>query len=188
MSHLGKLKPSHLYIYDRLSQDKRESDAESKDGMLDEHHPSAELSQDYKIHLKDDGLGKYKISPLGCLNDPTEAETTRGGAVRTTNGEKKSTNSVTKKKSEVEEALKRIQSHKGVIGIIVVNQEGIPIRTTLDNSTTVQYAGLIHQLTAKARSTVRDIDAQNDLTFLRIRSKKHEIMVAPGKFYIFITV
>lgn len=57
---------------------------------------------------------------------------------------------------------------------------GIPIRTTLDNSTTVQYAGLITQLTSKARSTVRDIDPQNDLTFLRIRSKKHEIMVAPG--------
>lgn len=57
---------------------------------------------------------------------------------------------------------------------------GIPIRTTLDNSTTVQYAGLIHQLAAKARSTVRDLDPQNDLTFLRIRSKKHEIMVAPG--------
>lgn len=26
--------------------------------------------------------------------------------------------------SEVEETLKRIQSHKGVIGVIVVNQEG----------------------------------------------------------------
>lgn len=100
--------------------------------------------------------------------------------------------------SEVEESLKRIQGHKGVIGIIVVNVEGvmwkclsilgwnpratarmnafskelfpllnallfllgIPIRTTMDNSTTVQYAGLIHQLTAKARSTVRDIDPQ----------------------------
>jgi len=57
---------------------------------------------------------------------------------------------------------------------------GIPIRTTLDNSTTVQYSGLIHQLAAKAKSTVRDLDPQNDLTFLRIRSKKHEIMVAPG--------
>ena len=57
---------------------------------------------------------------------------------------------------------------------------GIPIRTTLDNSTTVQYAGLLHQLTVKAKGTVRDIDPQNDLTFLRIRSKKHEIMVAPG--------
>ena len=50
----------------------------------------------------------------------------------------------------------------------------------MDNSTTIQYAGLLHQLTAKARSVVRDIDPQNDLTFLRIRSKKHEIMVAPG--------
>ena len=51
----------------------------------------------------------------------------------------------------------------------------------MDNSTTVQYAGLLHQLAAKARSVVRDIDPQNDLTFLRIRSKKHEIMVAPGE-------
>ncbi|XP_064414293.1 dynein light chain roadblock-type 2 isoform X1 [Latimeria chalumnae] len=90
--------------------------------------------------------------------------------------------------AEVEETLKRIQSHKGVIGTIVVNAEGIPIRTTLDNSTTVQYAGLLHQLTMKARSTVRDIDPQNDLTFLRIRSKKHEIMVAPDKEYLLIVI
>lgn len=64
---------------------------------------------------------------------------------------------------------------------------GIPIRTTLDNSTTVQYAGLLHQLTMKAKSTVRDIDPQNDLTFLRIRSKKHEIMVAPGDWAFHFT-
>ncbi|XP_038068871.1 dynein light chain roadblock-type 2 [Patiria miniata] len=90
--------------------------------------------------------------------------------------------------SEVEECLKRISSHKGVIGLMVVNMEGIPIRTTLDNSTTVQYAGLLHQLTAKARSTVRDIDPQNDLTFLRIRSKKNEVMVAPDKEYLLIVI
>jgi len=79
--------------------------------------------------------------------------------------------------------MKRISAHKGVIGLIVVNHEGIPIKTTLDNSTTTQYASLLQQLTAKARSVVRDIDPQNDLTFLRIRSKKHEIMVAPGLFF-----
>lgn len=90
--------------------------------------------------------------------------------------------------AEVEETFKRIQAHKGVIGVIVVNSEGIPIRSTLDNSTTVQYAGLISQLAAKARSTVRDIDPGNDLTFLRIRSKKHEIMVAPGTYTDYIYV
>ena len=29
---------------------------------------------------------------------------------------------------------------------------------------------------------------QNDLTFLRIRSRKHEIMVAPDKEYILIVI
>ncbi|RNA04991.1 dynein light chain roadblock-type 2 [Brachionus plicatilis] len=90
--------------------------------------------------------------------------------------------------SEVEETIKRISAHKGVMGLIVVNSEGIPIKTTLDNSTTVQYAGLLHHLTSKARSVVRDIDPQNDLTFLRIRSKKHEIMVAPDKEYLLIVI
>ncbi|XP_034937071.1 dynein light chain roadblock-type 2 [Chelonus insularis] len=89
---------------------------------------------------------------------------------------------------EVEETMKRIQSHKGVVGTIVVNSEGIPIKSTLDNTTTVQYAGLISQLSDRARAVVRDLDPTNDLTFLRIRSKKHEIMVAPDKEFILIVV
>uniref|UniRef100_A0A3Q1CBG6 Dynein light chain roadblock n=2 Tax=Pomacentridae TaxID=30863 RepID=A0A3Q1CBG6_AMPOC len=83
---------------------------------------------------------------------------------------------------------RRIQGQKGVQGIIIVNSEGIPVKTTLDNSSTVQYAGLIHQLVMKARSTVRDIDPQNDLTFLRVRSKKNEIMIAPDKDYFLIVI
>ncbi|KAI4825273.1 dynein light chain roadblock-type 2-like [Gymnodraco acuticeps] len=90
--------------------------------------------------------------------------------------------------ANVEDTLKRIEAHKGVIGTIVVNTEGIPIRTTLDNSTTVQYAGLLRHLAMMARSTVRDIDPQNDLTFLRIRSKKHEILVAPENDFLLIVI
>ncbi|CAL1608981.1 unnamed protein product [Knipowitschia caucasica] len=90
--------------------------------------------------------------------------------------------------AEVEETLKRIQSQKGVQGVVIANSEGIPIRSTLDNSSTVQYTGLIHQLLLKARSTVRDIDPQNDLTFLRVRSKKNEIMIAPDKDYFLIVI
>lgn len=89
---------------------------------------------------------------------------------------------------EVEETLKRIQSHKGVVGTIVVNNEGIPVKSTLDNTTTVQYAGLMSQLSDKARSVVRDLDPSNDLTFLRVRSKKHEIMVAPDKDFLLIVI
>ncbi|KAM4622483.1 dynein light chain roadblock-type 1 [Discoglossus pictus] len=90
--------------------------------------------------------------------------------------------------ADVEETLKRIQSQKGVQGIIIATSEGIPIKSTMDNPTTMQYAGLMHQLMMKARCSVRDIDPQNDLTFLRIRSKKNEIMVAPDKDYFLIVI
>ena len=60
---------------------------------------------------------------------------------------------------------------------------GIPLKTTMDHCNTVQITGLIHNLVHKARNTVRELDSQNDLTFLRLRSKKHEIMCAPGKCF-----
>ncbi|EKX54515.1 hypothetical protein GUITHDRAFT_156873 [Guillardia theta CCMP2712] len=90
--------------------------------------------------------------------------------------------------NEVEETLRRLQGHKGVQGVVIVNQDGIPIRSTFDQSVTVQYASLITQLSSKARSAVRELDPQNDLTFLRVRSKKHEIMVAPDKDYLLIVI
>uniref|UniRef100_A0A8B9G4U3 Roadblock/LAMTOR2 domain-containing protein n=1 Tax=Amazona collaria TaxID=241587 RepID=A0A8B9G4U3_9PSIT len=84
--------------------------------------------------------------------------------------------------------LKQIQSQEGVQGITVVNLVGIPVKSTMDNSTTIQYAGLMHSFIMKSKSTVQDIDPQNDLTFLRIHSKKNEIMVAPDKDYFLIVI
>jgi dynein light chain roadblock-type len=79
----------------------------------------------------------------------------------------------------VEETFKRLQSHKGVLGVIIINSDGIAIRSTLDNDLTVQYAALMSQFTVKARAVVKNMDPDNDLKFVRIRSKKHEIMIAP---------
>ena len=62
--------------------------------------------------------------------------------------------------NEVEETLRRLQGHKGVQGVVIVNQDGIPIRSTFDQSVTVQYASLITQLSSKARSAVRELDPQ----------------------------
>nr|XP_057930552.1 dynein light chain roadblock-type 2-like [Doryrhamphus excisus] len=81
--------------------------------------------------------------------------------------------------AEVEEILERIEAHGSVSGIIVANAEGIPVRTTFENSKAAKYAGLLRHLTMMARNTVRDVDPQNDLTVLRIGTKNQEIMVAP---------
>jgi len=52
--------------------------------------------------------------------------------------------------------------------------------SSLDHAEAVQYAGLLSMLCQKSRSAVRELDPSNDVTFLRLRSHKHEILVAPG--------
>jgi dynein light chain roadblock-type len=55
-------------------------------------------------------------------------------------------------------------------------------RSTLDNSLTVQYAALVSRLTGKARGAVRKLNSkepEDDLRLIRIRSAKHEIVIAP---------
>ncbi len=76
--------------------------------------------------------------------------------------------------SEVEETLKRIQSHRGVKGVLIVSADGVPIRSNLDDDETQTYAALLSQLATKARNVVR--------------VNKHEIMVAPDPEYLLIVV
>lgn len=63
--------------------------------------------------------------------------------------------------SEVEETLNRMQTHKNVQGIVIVNAEGSVIRTTYQNEKKDEgnaIARLIPQLVLKAKSTIRDLD------------------------------
>lgn len=90
--------------------------------------------------------------------------------------------------SEVEETLKRVQSHKGVKGVLIMNSEGIPIRSNLPPEDTENYAALVSQLSLKAAGVVRTLDESDELAFLRVRSKKHEIMIAPDKDYILVVI
>ena len=91
--------------------------------------------------------------------------------------------------SEIEEIITRISMRPNVGGIIIVNSDAMPMKSTIeDTSVQNQYAHLISALAAKARHCVRDLDPTNDLTFLRIRSKKSEIMVAPDQNFTLIVI
>ena len=82
---------------------------------------------------------------------------------------------------------------------------GIVTKTTLDNATTAKITSMVSSITSqvrrlsiiplasrlspheklkmfpKAKSVVRDLDPINDLRFLRMRSNKTEILIAPGE-------
>ncbi|KAI1285427.1 Dynein light chain roadblock-type 2 [Halotydeus destructor] len=90
--------------------------------------------------------------------------------------------------NEIDDTLKRIQSeHKNVIGVIVTNNEGIPIRSTLNDAdeATKNYTNIITEIVERAKTALKDND---ELTFLKIRTKKTEFIIVPDKDYILITL
>ena len=66
--------------------------------------------------------------------------------------------------------------------------EGIPIKTTVDNTTAAQYEQLVTSLTSATRSVVRHLDPTNELTFFRLRSASHEVLVAPEDNFIILVL
>eukprot|EP00824_Muranothrix_gubernata_P002000 TRINITY_DN12347_c0_g1_i1.p1 TRINITY_DN12347_c0_g1~~TRINITY_DN12347_c0_g1_i1.p1 ORF type:complete len:114 (+),score=5.05 TRINITY_DN12347_c0_g1_i1:31-372(+) len=90
--------------------------------------------------------------------------------------------------SKVEEILNRINTHKGVKGILIINQDGNAIKTTMDQKETIEYATLISQFISKAKESVGKLWEGEEVTFLRLRSRQHEIMVAPDNNFSLIVL
>ncbi|CAD5216373.1 unnamed protein product [Bursaphelenchus xylophilus] len=89
---------------------------------------------------------------------------------------------------DVDETIKRIQSQKGVTGVLIMDINGRPIRSTFDEEATAQYSDHLHELCDKSRNVVKDLDQTNDLSFLRLRTKNNEIIVAPDRDYLIAVV
>ena len=91
--------------------------------------------------------------------------------------------------SEVEETLARIRSHKGVEGVIIMTKDGATIQSTLSPEQTNAHCALLSQLSVKAALIVEQLDPDDELSFLRVRSKQREVMIAPDKSgYILVVI
>jgi dynein light chain roadblock-type len=66
-----------------------------------------------------------------------------------------------------------------------VNSEGIPIKSSsnFENDLKTKYSALITQLIVSAKTVVKDLNPQDDLTVLRMRTTLHEILVASGLYF-----
>ncbi|XP_055908510.1 dynein light chain roadblock-type 1-like [Eupeodes corollae] len=73
--------------------------------------------------------------------------------------------------------------------IVINNRNAIAMKSTLENSIT---QGIIKQMAGplifSARSAVRDLDSTNDLTFLRIGTKKFEYLIAPEEDFTIVVL
>eukprot|EP01064_Diplonema_japonicum_P038827 TRINITY_DN9547_c0_g1_i1.p1 TRINITY_DN9547_c0_g1~~TRINITY_DN9547_c0_g1_i1.p1 ORF type:complete len:161 (+),score=36.13 TRINITY_DN9547_c0_g1_i1:358-840(+) len=95
----------------------------------------------------------------------------------------------------VEETLTRIAGHKGVLCLLVVSpkdgsvwKSSVTAPQQFDERKLALHAEKLHAFVNLTRSIVRTLDVDNDLIFLRVRSKRHEFIISPEKEYILIVV
>ncbi len=79
--------------------------------------------------------------------------------------------------------LERLENDPSVIGVMVVGNDGYPIRSSLDGATTINYLENFGSLIELARYTVRNLDPTDELNFLRMRTSDYEVMIALEKEY-----
>jgi len=90
--------------------------------------------------------------------------------------------------AELEDTVKRIASHKGVEGVIVMDRRGAVLKSTLSDDQTRTHAGVLADLTARAAQIVGLLNPEDELTYLRMYSKQREIMISPDKDYLLVVL
>ena len=101
---------------------------------------------------------------------------------------------------KVEETLNRINTHMGVLGVIIVNKKGVAIKSTMNQEDTINNGALITQFMDKAHNTICALfpkpgakpgekpDTTEEITFIKIRSTIYEIMIAPDREFTMIVI
>eukprot|EP00519_Triparma_laevis_P001393 CAMPEP_0182499848 /NCGR_PEP_ID=MMETSP1321-20130603/7987_1 /TAXON_ID=91990 /ORGANISM="Bolidomonas sp., Strain RCC1657" /LENGTH=100 /DNA_ID=CAMNT_0024704097 /DNA_START=21 /DNA_END=323 /DNA_ORIENTATION=+ len=92
--------------------------------------------------------------------------------------------------SEVEETLERVKVQAGVEGYLIADQSGTVLRRfpSMSQELAEAYAEAMKHLSKKSRNVVRDLDPKNELKYLRIRAKKHEVLVAFDSEFLVIII
>lgn len=83
----------------------------------------------------------------------------------------------------VRSTLLRIGGHKGVVGYMILNPKDGSVMECVgfgnDKALTEKYADILLGFVQLTVSTVRTLDRDDDLTFLRMRWRLREILIAP---------
>ncbi|KAK2948922.1 putative dynein light chain roadblock-type 2 [Blattamonas nauphoetae] len=96
--------------------------------------------------------------------------------------------------SEIETTLTRMSQHPGVLGLLIATKDCKRTKiVAIDEESPLllqkdEYASLCTSISGQALSVIRDIDPADKLLFMRIRTKKHEIIIAPEDDFTVICV
>ncbi|XP_017000059.2 dynein light chain roadblock-type 2 [Drosophila takahashii] len=90
--------------------------------------------------------------------------------------------------SNVQATFERLLLLPGVIGAVLVDGDGVPVRTNLPENAAQMYANRMRPLVTLARSMVNDMETGDQLSYVRLRTRRQEVMVATENEHTIILI
>jgi len=92
-----------------------------------------------------------------------------------------------------ESSLRKLTQTFGVMGYVILNKSGIPVKFSgMEQAEAIHYAGLLSELVRATREFLDKklfrSDDSSELENVRLRSKKHEIVIAPEENYTLVVI
>ncbi|EDV31155.1 uncharacterized protein Dana_GF19684 [Drosophila ananassae] len=91
-------------------------------------------------------------------------------------------------RDSVQETFNRLTELPGVMGAILVDGSGTVLRSNVNESASQVYANRLVQLVTMSRDLVRDVEPSDDLAYVRLRTRKQELMVATESQHTIIVI
>ncbi|KAJ2490706.1 hypothetical protein IWW37_002908 [Coemansia sp. RSA 2050] len=89
---------------------------------------------------------------------------------------------------DIDETINRLRSKKGVESVTVLTKDGRVIRTTTSPEHSEVQGKLLSRLIRDTAEIVQELESKDELSFMRIRTKRHEIMLALDHNYLLVIV
>ncbi|MHA1998450.1 MAG: roadblock/LC7 domain-containing protein [Promethearchaeota archaeon] len=87
----------------------------------------------------------------------------------------------------LKEIVKRFASREDVRGVIITDDEGLPIQSDVPTETTELVAAHVTSLVGRAKKVVDGL-GEGNLHFIKIETDKGEVLVAPESEWILIVL
>jgi dynein light chain roadblock-type len=90
--------------------------------------------------------------------------------------------------SDCERILNELSRKPGVLGTIVMTSDGVPIRTDFPEDETNLYSSLVSHFVQRVKKALSEIEDVGETEVIRVRSKKHEMVISPFGNFIYLAV
>ncbi|XP_017022246.1 dynein light chain roadblock-type 1 [Drosophila kikkawai] len=79
----------------------------------------------------------------------------------------------------VEEAFEQVKSRKNVRDVVILNDSGHPVKSTMHTEDAVHFSGLFQTIRGRLERGMAKIDPTDELLMLRVRTKTNEVLLVP---------